>query len=439
MRRRIFSWQEAVYASQELPVWLRDCLINHLHLIPEDSFWAQAKPPIGEWCRPEDGLFALNECPSECPQMECLGCTMYGGFPLSFFFPKLARSTLRAYKAYQYPNGQAPWVFGGATAVTGGCELTKPAPGYQVTCVGPFYVVLVDRMWQCSGDDAVLAEFYDSVKRNTIYTMNLRPEAGPDGIISMPSGDEDTESFEFVEWFGMSPRVGGIHLANLRIAERMAEAMGDSEFAKTCKRWFEQGKRALEEKLWVGDYYLANYDPETGRKTDAVFAYQLAGEWFTDQHGLDGVFAPDRLTTVLQTIRETCVSATPYGAVNFINRDGTPAAESVYKLPGCAGKDHFFPPELLMLAMTYIYDGQVDYGVELAYECMRNIVCKQAMAWNAPNIIRGDTGEPAYGTDYYQNMIVWSLPLALERKTLSSVREPGGLVDRIIKAGELPS
>jgi len=35
-----------------------------------------------------------------------------------------------------------------------------------------------------------------------------------------------------------------------------------------------------------------------------------------------------------------------------------------------------------------------------------------------PNIMRGDvdTGERTYGNDYYQDMMLWSLPAALERK-----------------------
>lgn len=434
LSRRICAWQQAIYASAELPPWLRDCLVNALHLIPEDSVWAQARPPIGEWCREADGLFGMNECPNDCPQIECLGCSTLGNFPLVFFFPELALSTLRAYKAYQYPNGQAPWVFGGATQASGGYEMARPGPGYQVTVNGPFYVVQVDRLWRCSGDDTVLREFYESVKKNTVFTMNLRPEWGAAGILSMPSGDRDTTGFEFSEWFGMSGYVGGLHLMNLRILERMAKAFGDEAFARQCEAWQEQAGEILEEELWAGDYYLANYDPETGRKTDAVFAYQLDGEWFTSQHGLPRVFRPDRVKTTLQTIKDTCIAASPYGAANFVNRDGTEAAEGTYKLGGCHGKAHFFVPELLMLAMLYMYEGEADFGLDLARRCMHGLVCRGGRPWDAANVVRGDTGEGVYGSDYYQNMIIWSLPLALEQGDLSAVRKPGGLVDRILTA-----
>jgi len=112
---RIVAWQQVVYAETALPVWLRESLVNNLHLITEDGFWGQARPPIGEWCRKEDGLFGMNECPRGCPQIECIPCSFYGNIPLVYFFPELALSTLRAYKAYQYPDGAAPWIFGGVT------------------------------------------------------------------------------------------------------------------------------------------------------------------------------------------------------------------------------------------------------------------------------------------------------------------------------------
>ena len=129
---RILAWQQVIYTEKQLPVWLRESLVNNLHLITEDSFWAQAKPPIGGWCRPEDGLFGMNECPRGCPQIECIPCSFYGNIPLVYFFPELALSTLRGYKAYQYPDGAAPWIFGGCTSSppTPPCEMAIPTRGF---------------------------------------------------------------------------------------------------------------------------------------------------------------------------------------------------------------------------------------------------------------------------------------------------------------------
>jgi len=188
---RILAWQEAIYTDSTLPGWLQDSLINVLHLITETSVWAQAKPPVGAWCRAEDGIFGVSESPRICPQIECIPCSFFGNLPLVYFFPELALSTLRTYKAYQYPSGQAPWIFGGVTGGTLPYEMVLPSQGYpgkpQTTLDGPCYVDMVDRLWRCTGDNGILREFYESVKKNTIFTMNLRPGSGAAGIVSMPA------------------------------------------------------------------------------------------------------------------------------------------------------------------------------------------------------------------------------------------------------------
>jgi hypothetical protein len=93
--KRILSWQQVIYSETKLPPWLREVLVNNLHLITEVGMWAQSRPPIGDWCRPEDGLWGMNECPRGCPQIECGDNSYYGGMAVQYFFPQLTRSTLR--------------------------------------------------------------------------------------------------------------------------------------------------------------------------------------------------------------------------------------------------------------------------------------------------------------------------------------------------------
>ncbi len=45
-----------------------------------------------------------------------------------------------------------------------------------------------------------------------------------------------------------------------------------------------------------------------------------------------------------------------------------------------------------------------------------------------------DTGERTFGNDYYQDMMLWSLPAALDGEDLSAPAKPGGLVARIVAA-----
>ena len=90
-----------------------------------------------------------------------------------------------------------------------------------------------------------------------------------------------------------------------------------------------------------------------------------------------------------------------------------------------------------MLAMTCMYEGQRDFGLELLYKCMHNIVCRWGYMWDMLVITRGDvdTGQRAFGADYYQDMMLWGVPAAVAGQDLAAPCEPGGLVDRVIQAG----
>lgn len=432
--RRILAWQQVIYSDASLPGWLQDALINNLHLITETGMWAAAEPPLPDWVRPEDGLFGMNECPRGCPQIECIPCSFYGNIPVVYFFPPLALSTLRGYKGYMYPEGAVPWIFGGVTGSTPPLNVNTPTRGYQLSLNGLCYADMVDRYALCWGRGKGFAgEFYDSVKRNTIFTINLRPEyATGDRVISMPTGNEGTEWFEADKpgWSGMVAHVGGLHLAELRIALKMAEQVGDQDFARQCREWIDAGTNSMETKMWNGSYYLNFWEPETGTKSNLVFGYQMDGQWVADFHGLPAVFRPDRAKQTLETIKRCNVALSKTGAANYAHPDGSPAPVGGY------GTYSYFPPEVLMLAMTYMYAGQRDFGLDLARRCWENITCTWRYTWDAPNIMRGDkdTGESVYGHDYYQDMMLWSLPAALAGQPMEGVVKPGGLVDRVVKA-----
>jgi uncharacterized protein (DUF608 family) len=437
---RVLAWQQVIYAENRLPAWLRDSLINVLYMITEDGYWAQKQPPVPEWVREEDGLFGMNECPRGCPQIECIPCSFYGSLPIAYFFPQLELSTLRGYKGYQFEDGAPTWIFGGCTGRTPYIDFAYPTRGYQFATNGISLAALVDQFLMCrdTPDKKYLHEFYPMIKQCMVWTAHLRttPEYGVgDRLISMPDKNEGTEWFEAPEpgWCGMTAHVGGLHLAQLRITERMARGVGDTAFAGQCAAWITAAQATMEKRLWdERGYYLNFLEPETGRRSDLVFGYQLDGEWVADHHGLAPTLPADKILKVLETIQRCNVAVTKYGAVNYANADGTPANIKGY------GAYSFFPPEALMLAMTYMYKGQREFGVELARKVWHNLVCLQGYTWDLPNIMRGDvdTGERTYGNDYYQDMMLWSLPAALEGKELSASVKPSGLVNRVIAAAK---
>jgi len=425
---RVLAWQNVVYTEEKLPVWLRDSLVNNLALIAEDSHWAQARPPLGDWCYPE-GMFLLNESPRGCPHMACIPCDWYGNLPIVFFFPKLALPNLLAFKQYQREDGEVPFAIGRIGDLP---DMATPEYSWQVSLNGTCYVDMVDRLWQRTGDDDILRTLYESVKRCNTFTMDLRK--GPGGVISMPEVG-GMEWFEFGEWAGMASHMGGLRLAQVRIMERMAEAVGDVDYAEQCRQWFAGGSRAMEEEMWADGYYLNFYEKETEKRSDDVMGYQLDGEWAAQYHGLSGVFRPERVKAALETIRRCNIALTPeVGAANFARPDGSPL--STESEVAAYGLYAMFPPELLVLAMTYMYAGEKEFGLDLARRHWENLVLRQRHPWDLPNIVRGDRGTRVFGTDYYQNMMLWAMPAAIEGQDIRESMAPGSLIDRVIAEGK---
>ncbi|MFH1570108.1 MAG: GH116 family glycosyl-hydrolase [Gemmatimonadota bacterium] len=428
---RVLAWQAAVYGDERYPVWLRDSLVNNLALMAEDSHWFQARPPLGDASFPE-GAFALNESPRGCPHMSCIPCDFYGNLPVVLFFPELARSNLRLFMEYQLESGEIPFALGRIGELP---DMATPEYYWQVSLNGTCYVVMVDRLWQRTGDEGVLAEFYESVKRCNTFTMGLR--TGPGGPISMPEVG-GMEWFEFGEWAGMCAHLGGLRLAQLRLVERMAEAVGDGEHAAECRTWFGDGSGAMEEEMWAGAYYLNFLDLAAGKRSDDVMGYQLDGEWTARHHGVGGVFRADRVPVALETIKRCNVGLCPeVGAANFARPDGAPLAPD--SRVAHYGLHAMFPPELVMLALTYLYAGEADFGVDLLRRHWETLCLKQGHAWDLPNIVRGDTGERVFGTDYYQNMILWAAPAAIDGDDLAASVDEGSLVEKVLFAGQTGS
>lgn len=444
---RIIAWQQVVYTEKSLPVWLRESLINILYMITEDGMWAQKTGPVPEWVLEEDGLFGMNECPRQCPQIECMPCSFYGSLPLAYFFPELQLSTIRGYKGYSTPDGIPVWCWGPRT------EFARPntAP-YQAATNGVSMVGIIDRFLLCrdTKDLQYSKEFYPMVKNCMIWTAGLRKTPSytiGEKLISVPEPDGHVTGLDWFElqqpgWFGMTAHAGTLHLAQLCMTQRLAKVVGDEEFARQCEQWIAAATEAMENRLWdERGYYINFFKPETGDRSELVFGYQLDGEWIIDHHGLQSPLPQDHIRQALDTIRRCNIALTKYGATNYANPDGTPAdipGTGILDATSGYGTYSYFPPELLMLAMTYMYNGHQELGLELARKAWHNIICAKGYTWDMPNTMRGDadTGEKAYGADYYQDMILWSMVASVEGSDIAQPTRPGGLVDRVMKAAK---
>lgn len=243
--KRIIAWQSVLYGEKDLPGWLADSLINAFYYFAPCSAWAQARPPIGNWCKPEDGLFALNESPRSCGHMSTFTNLAMAGPVLSMFFPDLALSSLRAFRATQKENGNIPQMLGLWMDVA-----SPMGYGYQEATMGANYIVQLYWQWKGTGDDEFLKEFYPSAKRMLEYNFGLRPDLGPSQIIAMPATGDQREWFEDRKMYGYETHAGGYRLVAAEMMIEWAEKMGDTEYVGRLKAMVEAGQRAMEKYLW---------------------------------------------------------------------------------------------------------------------------------------------------------------------------------------------
>ena len=162
--------------------------------------------------------------------------------------------------------------------------------------------------------------------------------------------------------------------------------------------------------------------------------YQLDGEMIADLHGVPSVYRADRIPVVLDTIRRCNMPFVVCGAASFATPDGQPLGpdERIVEY----GSTFIFLPEIMMLAANYMYEGQREFGLEFLKKAMEYQVCVHRHPWDLPNLIMGNTGERHFGTDYYQNMMLWAIPAAIAGKDIRGLCLADGLVARVLKAAK---
>jgi uncharacterized protein (DUF608 family) len=443
--KRIIGWQQVIYGESALPDYLRDYLINILYLLPETSYWAQARPPIGKWCQEEDGLFCIDSCYTHYPITGSISDSYTSEFPLAFFFPDLLRSTIRTYKAYQFPSGAACWSFGGLTNRTPVCELTMPTPGYQTVLNGVWLAAAVDRLWNATGDNRVVPEFYEMIKKNVVFTMGLN--RGPDGVASMPDrivsaefpvGDRETEWYEMNHWFGIVPHIGGLHLAQLHIALRMAQMLGDGEFAAQCEDWISQAHTSIENKMWEGDHYTGYLDEQAGLKSDFVFTYTLDGEALAALESLPTLFDPARKRIMLETIKRLCLKEDWITPLLYVSKDGRPVKSGADKDSEVSWSyDEYFMCfySTIFLLINLIQQGDRELALEITRRYCSTINCTLGFPWSIPEHTEGRAMTPYFFDDTH-HLFVWSLPALLLDGDVRRTCSPGGFIYRIRQGGK---
>ncbi|MDE0186143.1 MAG: GH116 family glycosyl hydrolase [Candidatus Poribacteria bacterium] len=413
----VLAWQGEIYSEETLPDYLRDALVNILHLITKDSSYIRL--PGAD---PRDGLLTLVEAARTMPLREVICQAVWGDFAITYFFPELRRGTLRAIAAYQLDDGRIPLQLG---------INEHDMPAYAHPLVNGFlFTEMVDRLWQRTGDDGVVREFYPTIKRAMRFHMTQ--SVYDDGLVSYdPITAPRGQPYDSWDWRGNASYTAGHWLCALRVAERMAEHLGDKTFAETCRDWIYRGSRAMEETLWNADaqsYYTYNA-PGTEYRSDTVFSYQLEGSFSCALLGLPEVFPADRLNAVLDTIERLCVKPIAVGAANSMRPDGSIDSS------GSVDSEGIFPSHNALLSAEFAYQGRPEAAAEIMEQMLRNLVLEHLFAWDFPQGFFKTDGAVPRACDDYFGMAIWAVPPALFGQDIREFCAPGGFAHRIIQAG----
>jgi len=395
IQERALAAQRGVFAQTRWPVWLRDQMVNIQHTLAKDGFWAAERVPPDSWYG-EYGIFGLSESPRSVPHV-AIPSDFYGSLPLALHFPDLLRQMLRAYAHFQLKNGEIPLGLGW------GSDLGSPIYGFLHTTNAATFIDLAHRLHLASPGSA--DEFIPAVKSAIGYLLSLDRDS--DGLPDLDPWPTGNQFYGAWHWLGTATHTNGFFLTALSIGASMTRT-ADPAFSAQCRRAFKKAAGQLEKKLWGGKSYLLYHDTKTGAKSDTVLANQLVGHLLARVHNLPSPFPPDRVRTALATIRRLHLGKSKYGLRNALRPDGG------IDRSGPRHSTHMFPGEAILVAATLAYEGHRKQALDLAENVMHNLVIRQGRAWDPPNEIDPVTGRPTYGTDFYQMMVLWFLPLALD-------------------------
>jgi uncharacterized protein (DUF608 family) len=280
--------------------------------------------------RLEDGSFyGFEGCHSfsGCCEGSCIHVWNYA-YALPFLFPNLERSMRELNYKYnqredggitfrlQLPLGRERWNF-------------RPCVDGQFGEVFKVY-----REWKISGDNEWLKSMWNYVKKAIEFAWSPTNEdlwdADKDGVIE--GRQHHTLDMEL---FGPNSWLTGMYLLALKAAYKMADYVGDKEFAEECLRLFNSGKRWMNENLFNGEYFIqkidlkdksilekySEKDTTTLIGSTTVDAYwdnesqeikyqisegceidQVLAQWHSDLIGLGEIFDEDKLGKALKSI-----------------------------------------------------------------------------------------------------------------------------------------
>ena len=329
--QEIIAWQQPVLEDPELPAWYKATLFNELYyLVDGGTAWENGPAGTGQPDDPNDHKFAYLEC-FDYDTYSTLDVRFYGAFPLAMLWPEIEKQVIREFAAtvdqednrirmIGWSHKLAPRKLRGAVPHDLGSPREDPwlqpnnyawQDSNDWKDLNSKFVLEVWRAYVLDGkqDTRFLADVWPAAKEALTFLKAM--DKDNDGIPENEGIPDQT--YDTWTMHGVSAYCGGLWLAALEAAQRIAEILGDNTAAAQYGNWFAKAQPVFEKKLWNGKYY--NFD-ET---SDVIMADQLAGAWYAALLELPPIVPEDHLRSALQAIYSYNVLKFQNGKMGAVN------------------------------------------------------------------------------------------------------------------------
>ena len=402
--KRVLAWQSAIYDAN-LPDWMSNALVQSLYSYAKNTVWVGERRGHADRWYEDNGFFVHSESFRGCPISETMVCRQHGHIATLLLWPDLERTTLAGFAHFQNRQGEIPFSFGQPTA------LRDPRFHCQHPLTSAQFIQQVHRYLVRTGDETFVKRLWPNVVDAMKYCEILDDDH--DGLINdqphaLPGDHWPANQFyDQWPWHGTSSYVAGTGLAAVAAFAALADRMGDHAAHADAVKKLAAGVESFRKKLWNGSYFRLWHDGKLG-DNETCLANQLMGQWCCRVAGLDPLFDAETCREVYESIEKLNAEPTKFGLINGGNFQGDPS------VAGDPNNNHgtmIFVGENLCAAMTGMYENY-PAAARWAETLVRTIHEHEAMPFDQHCLIRHDNGAPAWGNDYYSNLVVWALPLA---------------------------
>jgi non-lysosomal glucosylceramidase len=242
----------------------------------------------------DDRFYAFEGCGDQggCCPMNCTHVWNYEQ-AVAHLYPRLERTMrLTDFTANVEEDGKMAF----RTTIPLGHHLWKfhAAADGQMGCILKLY-----REYMLSGDMEFLKLIYPAAKQTMSFVW-LTWDKDEDGM--MEAIQHNTYDIEFI---GANTMMGTLYLGALKAMEKISTILGEDQYAAKCKGIYDSGSAKHVEKLFNGEFFKQDCDPETAPRYQfgpGCLSDQLLGQWFCDVVDLGYVLPEANVKSALRSV-----------------------------------------------------------------------------------------------------------------------------------------